>query len=533
MNRTIALLLLLSFTGAFQTGFAQRKKAAELKPTDKVHVVAGPVSKGKIFTYKGYVGSSENEYLVSRWQGRKVLLENLNSSLENVSTFRTDYEFPFEERKARFDHVIKMADGHLHYLYVARNYKERTQTLVHYESKISNPETRLSEPVALAREHWRSDFSYQKSPDEKYLLIYSEASSRQVANETISLRVFNEKMELQWEKTIELPYPADRFVSQQLQVDNHGNVYVTGKEYSEKRESRKKPNYKYHVIAYLNQGNEIRDYEVNLQGKFINDMQVSLTENGDIVGAGFYSDVSGSQIKGSFFLSIDGQTKQIVKNSMLPFSFEFVTEGYSDGKKKRAIKKKEKKARKGEEDSGPELAEFEFRELIMREDGGALVLAEQYFIRSHTRYDAQSKSYSTYFTYHYRDIIVVNINPDGTVAWNCRIPKNQNGGNSHYFSYTSMVYGDKIYLLFNDHPNNLAPNVEKERTSYTSSYKRENHLALVEISSDGSFTKELLLKTPKKSPIPVMWKSLQTKDNEILLFSDNRKKFQFHRIVFP
>ncbi|MBK8353761.1 MAG: hypothetical protein IPL21_19570 [Saprospirales bacterium] len=68
-----------------------------------------------------------------------------------------------------------------------------------------------------------------------------------------------------------------------------------------------------------------------------------------------------------------------------------------------------------------------------------------------------STSYSKYgtTTIHYfsNDILVVDVDSDGSIDWFNRIPKRQHEINQYkYSSYISALIGDKLAVVFNDNP---------------------------------------------------------------------------------
>jgi hypothetical protein len=89
----------------------------------------------------------------------------------------------------------------------------------------------------------------------------------------------------------------------------------------------------------------------------------------------------------------------------------------------------------------------------LRSDGGAILVAEQYYVQTvmpnngysmspygynsmyYNRYYYNSPFYSGYnnrrpdYYYNYNDIIVVNIRPTGEIEWSARIPKLQESKN--------------------------------------------------------------------------------------------------------
>ncbi|MFT3885513.1 MAG: hypothetical protein QM724_08810 [Flavobacteriales bacterium] len=70
-----------------------------------------------------------------------------------------------------------------------------------------------------------------------------------------------------------------------------------------------------------------------------------------------------------FFLRLDRKTKEIVHESFKEFSDEMITSFMTE--------KEEKKAEKNDEDL--ELYSYDLGNIIRRDDGGAVMVAEQYY----------------------------------------------------------------------------------------------------------------------------------------------------------
>src|SRR5204863_273035 len=105
------------------------------------------------------------------------------------------------------------------------------------------------------------------------------------------------------------------------------------------------------------------EYEIKLDPKFISDIIMSVTDSGDIVCSGFYSNKNSTDLAGTFYMKIDKLSKKIETQGTMDFTADFLVQFMSPG---RAAKKKE-------------LYDYNLRYLIRRADGGAILVAEQYY----------------------------------------------------------------------------------------------------------------------------------------------------------
>jgi len=222
-----------------------------------------------------------------------------------------------------------------------------------------------------------------------------------------------------------------------------------------------KPNYQYHILAYLDNGKKIKDYEINLEDKFITDITYTIAKNGDLICSGLYSENGTSSIKGAFYMTIDFDTRKVKNNSIKEFDEEFITQGWSDKAIAKAKKKEQKK------DRAIEMYEYDLSDFVLRDDGGAVLLAEQYYVRvvTTTTTDANGNTTTrTTYHYYYKDVIVVNISPKGKIEWATKIDKYQHSVNDfgYYSSYVLQVDGDKLHLIYNERARNYFEKDERK-----------------------------------------------------------------------
>jgi hypothetical protein len=195
--------------------------------------------------------------------------------------------------------------------------------------------------------------------------------------------------------------------------------------------------------------------------------------------------------------------------------------------------KTQKKIEKGK---NVELYEYDLDELIVRSDGGVVMVGEQYYVRVVTVTTTDSKGNTTTRTiyyYYYNDIIVVNISPEGNIEWVERIPKLQYSTNDggYYSSYVLTVVNDRLLFVFNDDPRNaFYKGVGRPET-----YRRGENGAvlLVEIDTEGNQERHTLV-APRGRSVAITRPKVceQVNSNELVIFAEAGKKTQFARVTF-
>lgn len=330
-----------------------------------------------------------------------------------------------------------------------------------------------------------------------------------------SLMVFGKDMAKKYETEFTLPYEEKLYDITGVKVGNDGNFYILGRLFNEKAKEkvRGEPNFKYVITTFKNNGKEMSEYTVTLDDKFITDCSFYLTKENKIVCAGFYSTKGTYSIKGTFYMTIDPGTKSITGKSTKEFDTEFLKLFMRDGKAEKGV----------------ELSNFDLEDIIIREDGGAVLIGEKYYITQHTTYNSSTNSSTTTTVYHYNDIIVININPDNSIEWATRIPKNQASSSGFYLSYAAHVKDNMIYLIFNDNDKNL----DEKNPDKIYAYDGKNSIAtLATISPDGSYKKSALFSNKEEGVIMRPIVSKQINEDELIIYCEKRRDYVIGKIKF-
>ncbi len=376
-------------------------------------------------------------------------------------------------------------------------------------------------------------FTYTVSNDEKRILIYHNLPYKRDEEEKFFYHIFDKNLNLLWEKNITLPYESDLFRVIDYDVQENGDLYLLSIIFKEKaKDSRKgKPNYHYQIIAYTNQGKNKKEYPIILEDKFLNDMKIAINQVGDIICGGFYSDNGTSSINGSYFLKIDQNTTSITSKSFKEFGIDFITQNMTDKNKKKVQKRKDK-------GKDVELYEYDLEDIVLRDDGGAILIGEQYFVREVTTTDFQGNINISYH-YYYNDIIVISIDPEGQIEWTEKIAKRQHTVNDNglFSSYALAIVGDKLNLIFNDNAKNLATSkMTKGKAKgvvydFTKRFK-SSVAVLVQIDSDGRQVKEALFNAKEAELLIRPKVAEQISNQEMVIYGQKRKTERFGKITF-
>ncbi len=469
----------------------------------------------------------------------KVIIEHYGDNM-NIKKAR-EIELKYKKKDRVFQDIVMV--GRQLYLITSFHNEAKKKNYL-FRQKIHNTRLTTSErDLELISEiDTRSTlrdgtFDIILSKDSSKLLIYNKLPTKNREAERFNLKVYDDAFGLMWSKDITLPYDDRVFRVEEYRVDRTGNVYLLGVIFKDGVRERRngQANYEYVILAYTNEGTIEDEYRIALDNVFITDLTFRVARDGDLVCSGFYSERGTYSMKGTYFFRLDAETKEVYNQNLKEFGFDFLTENMREGQRERAQRAEES----GNRLRAPELYRFALDDLILRSDGGALLIAEQFYVQefnnnpgafNNARFGTVN-NFQRDFYYYYNDIIVVNIQPDGAIEWATRIPKRQvtrnDGG--YFSSYAMSIVRDKLYFVYNDNRRNLDP--ENTRRIYNFD-GRNSIVVLSEINKDGELITTPLFNNREMRLITRPKICRQIGRRSMAIYSELRNKFRFANLQF-
>ena len=458
------------------------------------------------------IGEDNNGIYVLRYKSRLFgqvmpIIEHYNKKMI------LKYSTPLKDLSS-FNTMVNNAwqfNDELYVFFSKYNTRKREQTLFYQQidkktGKLAGKRGRITDVPALNKVDI-GNIEYAASPDSSRAVIYSSPTiSRGLLqrpnNMAFTIEVVNEKFEKIWDKLVKLPYREDLFDMVKVDVDKQGNAYILARIYNGRRQNERngEVNYAYKIISYQDNGEKLVEYDLEMNDAFITDLTFKVNRD-KLTCAGFYSKKKTSNsIKGTCFFSVDIASQEILSKKIVPFEEDFLV---------RLMNKR--RARKGRE-----LFRYYLDEIILRSDGGAVLIAEQFYVVTNTYNNGGgfSAGQTTTYTYHYEDIIVININPDGSVAWATNVPKEQQASTTEFSSYAHMIVKGKIHFVYNDRISRRSPVMH-------ATVNTKGEVSIKELFNnrdEGILTKPILCK--------------QTSRNEMVIYGERGQRFKFGKIEF-
>ncbi len=285
--------------------------------------------------------------------------------------------------------------------------------------------------LADEKEH-RVDLKYVRSINKKKLLCYKnlEEGSRQ---ETILYYLFDAKTEEPISGKIVIPYPDDKFQVRKILVSNAGKIYVLGK-FFKVNKVKSPDDFGFKIYQYEPGQPEAEEVSLELGELFITDLTLKIDRNENLFLAGFFSHQSTEAIIGTCFFRLNANLEEEVRSSQR-FSDDFLN-----------IFLKDKQIERGRE-----LQNFYLDNIILRSDGGVLMLAEKFY----TTFNSYVDIYGNWIDqkiYHYDEVIVSSVSANGDLEWSAVVPKRQQSERRESLSYLDVVSGASLFLIYGYQP---------------------------------------------------------------------------------
>lgn len=307
-----------------------------------------------------------------------------------------------------------------------------------------------------------------------------------------------DKMQVLWDKTIAVDNDFSDLNIQAMALSNAGEFFFI----TEKNNRRNKIEEHECRILRVNATSEVLT-RVPMSEFLTNDMQfVYDNQNQRLIGAGLYADKNRDRANGYFFLSVTpGETSQVIRHE--PFDDKFIS----------ILRQKDVA------DDTKGISDAEVKQLILRQDGGVILVAER--LREIQRGSAAGRGFwreglRVVVDFYYDDVFAIALHPDGQVHWKTVLHKKQysQDDDGTFSSFYLVRNPDKLRLLFNDE------------------IKYENTCSEYVLSPGGDFDRNSLLTTNGQNLRLRFRDALQISAGECLVPSEFRNKLKLVLLRF-
>ena len=304
----------------------------------------------------------------------------------------------------------------------------------------------IDERVYLGSKDTHKSFTLVPSKSKNHMLVvhtcpqlicFKSEETKQEKNTTIFYKMLDKDLKVIWDEELELPYPYKGFSLEKMSIDDNGKVYMMAVNYYNEVHLKIPGKFKYIIHVYDRSTMSFKDHVININNLFITDLGYTVDEKtNNIVIAGFYSSDRKFNVVGTVFAVIDQSKGSFVKRGFGPFSPMFV----------------DHIALEQPDEDEIATVKYNLDQVKVRDDGGALIIAEGYSTREADFYNAATQTYHITHTFEYSNIVIASINPNGRLDWEQTITKRQvsENDNGYYSSYQCVDNDGKMNFFFNE-----------------------------------------------------------------------------------
>ncbi|MCH8331228.1 MAG: hypothetical protein IH946_07585 [Bacteroidetes bacterium] len=349
-----------------------------------------------------------------------------------------------------------------------------------------------------------NDIKVELSKDKRRILIYYIVEEKS-GKRTVKAVMMDHDLTVLTRATIDLPKKDVPTQVSEINISNDGNIVIVVSDDIKGSRKQFRENTKW-IYLYDTESSMIDEIIVKRHETYLTDMSIEFDNiNKTLIITGFFTTPEENTFAGLFFKVLDLVSKEYLHDEFQkinPDDLEDLSAGFNRNKQLM-------------------LATFKVKDIIVRNDGGAIVVAESFYTTSETRsvpgyYPSMFYSTVTYTYYYFNDIIVFSIHPHGQIHWSKVIKKNQvsEGDGGFYSSYYLSFNRSNMHIIFNEDPVN-----------------RSNVMDYA-LNGLGKVDKKLLINTSTKDLMLIPKLGKQTASNEIIIPSIFRGKLRLVKFRF-
>jgi hypothetical protein len=357
-----------------------------------------------------------------------------------------------------------------------------------------------------------------KSSDGKNLLVLVDYPGSKDEQKKYKINVFNNKLELIWQKDMTFDYKNENLYLNSCNIDNNGNVVASAVLYNDNKPlpSKGKISSEFLLFYFKSDNSNVVETKLSIAGISLARLEQTFDQKGNLVCGGFYTSPSMSVFKGVFIIITDPAKGTILNSSYKTFGPEYSRTMISD-----EVKKLNLVFPNALDDYG-----YEIRELKVLSNGTIKMITEQ---RIYVSYNANN-SFNVYNFRSFENILCVSADISGKIQWIARIPKKQDDyplDTYYYSSYQSRISDGTLQFFYNDNIENL-----NSSKSLYFEYNSKFVTVMTTVDENGNVKTDELW-DPKVDKVMIVPKSFFfVSDKEILFEAKKAKSEYFAKISF-
>lgn len=395
-----------------------------------------------------------------------------------------------------------------------------------YMQEVNKSGQIIGEPQVIGKltnQNISQDFNITLTPNQQNIFVYYNIPFQTYNEEPFFFKIYNSDMKEIYNYKVKLPLQNKSFEIAQTTISNAGNIYLIAKILPDERAMKRMKDiiYDYKLLIFNQATGNIQDVDIKGKKFILVDAIMGIDEEENVDIFGFMVRKGKDTYEGIFHQKYNPKTQSFItgtdtkkadyvfsKTEIPEFRDERLTQIYD------------------------EMYNYKLLKVLYLSNGGSVVISEHrnYWMDSIIVPGSKEIIYNDY--YRFNDVLVSYCSPENNMEWMTRIPKSQYSYNDYgkYSSIAAYAIGEKVFLFYNDHPQNIKLLQQQDLTG--SSYKeivapgRKGVAVVVSVFSDGKATGAQLFNGSNKKfkIVPEMIKEFNYRH---YIYTENKTKAKF------
>ncbi|HRE39244.1 MAG TPA: hypothetical protein PK092_12435 [Chitinophagaceae bacterium] len=384
----------------------------------------------------------------------------------------------------------------------------------------------------------RDDYEMKVSPVQngKAFLMVSNISGKDRVS--LGISILDKSFKKKENTVINLSFNPDHYQLQDVQYTKSNKIVLLGKEYEEAQYGKKKRKrlvFKQYVLGIYNMnGGKEKEVVINSDDRYVISGKLIETPAGEMLLAGFYSNVAKKDDLNGFFINkVDPEKGEMTLSSFKEINAGMLGKSFEDEADEddeiKANKKQAQKA-KAEDDEEEFPNKFIIKSVDINPTDNSIVITSEvsrysYYFFTDSYYNNTTRTWTRSTTHVHRftnqDILIINADKDGSIKWLNALPKSQleeirtsnntsgngiffggndqgsyfaaAGGMPFYSSYSSLINNNKLVIIMNDHTSNNVNPEYGNRVKTVSNFRKRSNVYGISIDlATGAMTRKII-----------------------------------------
>ncbi|HRF18483.1 MAG TPA: hypothetical protein PK977_09950 [Chitinophagaceae bacterium] len=370
----------------------------------------------------------------------------------------------------------------------------------------------------------------------KAFLMVSNISGKDRVS--LGISILDKSFKKKENTVINLSFNPDHYQLQDVQYTKSNKIVLLGKEYEEAQYGKKKRKrlvFKQYVLGIYNMnGGKEKEVVINSDDRYVISGKLIETPAGEMLLAGFYSNVAKKDDLNGFFINkVDPEKGEMTLSSFKEINAGMLGKSFEDEADEddeiKANKKQAQKA-KAEDDEEEFPNKFIIKSVDINPTDNSIVITSEvsrysYYFFTDSYYNNTTRTWTRSTTHVHRftnqDILIINADKDGSIKWLNALPKSQleeirtsnntsgngiffggndqgsyfaaAGGMPFYSSYSSLINNNKLVIIMNDHTSNNVNPEYGNRVKTVSNFRKRSNVYGISIDlATGAMTRKII-----------------------------------------